>query len=174
MSATLHKLLFTLIALVSLAEIAVTAILFAKDTQAHHFTSRRYHDLLIVFLADSAWTSFFGVMYAYWILTQAYHFFASIAISMWWLCITAILWGVTAGLFHNSRTGGICDGLAPLSRCRQSLTVEALGWTEFALCIFTIISTWIWVSQEASDVGSWRGSWYDSQAREPHRGVTQV
>lgn len=38
------------------------------------------------------------------------------------------------------------------SRCRQTLTVEALGWVEFSLCLFTVLATWIWVSAE--DEGS--------------------
>ena len=29
--------------------------------------------------------------------------------------------------------------------CRQSLTVEALGWTEFALCLVTSIATVAWL-----------------------------
>lgn len=30
-------------------------------------------------------------------------------------------------------------------RCRQSLTVEALGWTEFGLCVLTMAATCLWV-----------------------------
>ncbi len=31
------------------------------------------------------------------------------------------------------------------NRCRQTLTVEALGWTEFSLCCVTLIATLIWM-----------------------------
>lgn len=68
---------------------------------------------------------------------------------------------------HNARTGGNCAGRAPLSRwvqfaavflpevheltkdngisCRQTLTVEALGWTEFSLCCVTLAATLLWM-----------------------------
>jgi hypothetical protein len=32
-----------------------------------------------------------------------------------------------------------------LCRCRQSLTVEALGWTEFGLSVLTLVATCLWV-----------------------------
>ncbi|KAF8574438.1 hypothetical protein K439DRAFT_1649770 [Ramaria rubella] len=154
MSAFFHQGLFTVISLVAIAELSLTAFLFVKGNEAHEFLSHKYRDLLILFLVSSAWTTFFGLMYAYWIISQALHFLASIATSIWWLCVTAALWGIAAGMFHNTRTGGICDGLPPISRsksiskkrysCRQSLTVEALGWTEFGLCVFTVFATWIW------------------------------
>ena len=73
--------------------------------------------------------------------------------------------GAGAGLMHSTRTGGNCLGHPPISRlvsenimyhiphelralasrCRQSLTVEALGWTEFSLCCVTMIVTLVWI-----------------------------
>lgn len=35
--------------------------------------------------------------------------------------------------------------ITKLPRCRQSLTVEALGWTEFGLCLLTFLSTTLWI-----------------------------
>ena len=46
---------------------------------------------------------------------------------------------------HNTRKGASCARQAALSRCRQSLTVEALGWTEFGLCVLTMVATCLWV-----------------------------
>ena len=46
---------------------------------------------------------------------------------------------------HNTRTGGNCAQQASISRCRQSLTVETLGWTEFGLCVLTMVATCLWV-----------------------------
>ena len=34
----------------------------------------------------------------------------------------------------------------PFRRCRQSQTVEALGWIEFSLCILTLITTILWMT----------------------------
>ena len=73
---------------------------------------------------------------------QSMHFLASVATSVWWLFLTTALWvsrlrveqvagreimlglaqGIATGLFHNTRMGGICDGLPPISRweaCRR-------------------------------------------------------
>jgi len=163
MAAFLHQGLFTLIALVAIAELILTAFLFAKENETHNFPNHKFQSLLIFYIVNAAWSTFFGCAYAYWIIRQSLHFLASVATSVWWLLLTAILWGVATGLFHSTRTGGICDGLPPISRCRQSLTIEALGWTEFGLCLFTVLATWHWVNSEE---GSWRGSWYSEGARE--------
>lgn len=76
--------------------------------------------------------------------------------------------GTAAGVMHNTRSGGNCAGRSTISRsveslfqadpdqesaelnymvtrCRQSLTVEALGWTEFGLCVLTMVATCLWV-----------------------------
>lgn len=79
---------------------------------------------------------------------------------------------------HNARSGGDCSGQPPLSRfvsdrvatskqapehvasprCRQSLTVEALGWTEFALCTVTLIATVVWMFTRSAKAGHHRDS----------------
>ena len=72
--------------------------------------------------------------------------------------------GTAAGVMHDTRSGGNCAGRATISRyvskgchcdspedllfgnrCRQSLTVEALGWTEFGLSVLTLVATCLWV-----------------------------
>lgn len=72
--------------------------------------------------------------------------------------------GVSAGVFHNTRTGGNCPTSPTISRladfaltkqgyfrmlnflrCRQSLTVEALAWAEFALSGVALFWTCVWV-----------------------------
>ncbi|KIJ37484.1 hypothetical protein M422DRAFT_231894, partial [Sphaerobolus stellatus SS14] len=164
MTVLLQKGLFVLIPLVAVAELVATATLFSQDTKGDHFTSKKYHDLLIVFLTSSVWSLIFGTIYAYWIMYRPFHFLSSLPASMLWLCLTSIFWGTTTGIFRNTRTGGICDGLPSLSRCRESLTVEALGWTEFALCVFTVIVQWIFTTEEPRpDNVSWRESWFTSQ-----------
>lgn len=35
--------------------------------------------------------------------------------------------------------------ITKLRRCRQSLTVEAIAWTEFGLCLVTFLSTTLWI-----------------------------
>jgi len=67
-----------------------------------------------------------------WIVGGAGHLLASIASSVVWLMITAILWvclchfcvgaayfwnqGTAAGVMHNTRSGGNCAGRAAISR----------------------------------------------------------
>ena len=53
--------------------------------------------------------------------------------------------GVGAGLLHMTRGGGGCEGQPALSRCRQALTIEALGWTELGVCGCTLLLTLIWI-----------------------------
>jgi hypothetical protein len=93
----------------------------------------------------------------------ALHELASIGSSAIWLIITAILWGVAAGLFHPVRGGGNCAGEPAISpyvvlpslkqlidlmltpRCRETLALEAIGWTEMGLCILTLLAACFWV-----------------------------
>lgn len=54
------------------------------------------------------------------------------------------------------RTFVTCPPVAPAladkteCSCRESLTVEALGWTEFSLCTVTLITTVLWMRTAAS------------------------
>ncbi|KAJ7788472.1 hypothetical protein B0H14DRAFT_3087245 [Mycena olivaceomarginata] len=113
-----HPFLFTMMILVGLAEAGLTA--------------PRYHSLLLFILFNACWTMLFAVAYMLWLVDGAKHLLANIASSIFWLTVTATLWGVSAGVFHYTRTGGNCPTSPTISRCRQSLTVEALAWAEFA------------------------------------------
>jgi hypothetical protein len=57
----------------------------------------------------------FAGAYVFWIVDGALHGLASIGSSGIWLTITAILWGVAAGLFHPQRGGGDCKGEPAIS-----------------------------------------------------------
>ena len=100
--------------------------------------------------------------YVVWIVGGAVHLLASIASSIIWLLISTILWvggsllepeftlignwkGAASGLMRVTRFGANCPDAPAISRCRQSLTVEALGWTEFCLCLITLIATCVWL-----------------------------
>ena len=81
-------------------------------------------------------------------------------------CLPLPLQGTGAGLMHHTRSGGYCPGRGSFARlvppklgfsrpmhelrslggrCQQSFTVEALGWTEFALCCSTLVVTLAWM-----------------------------
>ncbi|KAI0669915.1 hypothetical protein C8Q78DRAFT_153769 [Trametes maxima] len=159
-----HPFLFTLMTLTAAAELGLTAFLISAGNEAQTWASPRYHSLsvprrskcrphlteskpsLILMCFSSAWTLLFSGAYVLWIVDGAVHLLAQVASSVVWLLLTAVLWGIGAGLMHNTRSGGNCAGRPPLSRrCRQSLTVEALGWTEFSLCCVTLAATLLWM-----------------------------
>jgi len=148
-----HPYLFTLIALVAMAEMGLTSFLLNRGNQHDTWPSPRYHSLLVLFLFNSVWTTIIAWTYVIWIFNGALHLFASVASSAFWLIITAILWGAAAGCMATTRTGGDCNEERPLSRCRQSLTVEALGWTSFGLCLLTLFAACSWVHQSRQEYG---------------------
>ncbi|TBU35226.1 hypothetical protein BD311DRAFT_208229 [Dichomitus squalens] len=166
MRADYHPFLFTLMTLTAAAELGLTAFLISAGNEARTWSSPGYHSLsvparpkcrsrlteshlrssLILMCFSSAWTLLFSTAYVLWIVDGAVHILAQVASSVIWLLLTSILWGLGAGFMHNARTGGNCAGHAPISRrCRQTLTVEALGWTEFSLCCVTLIATLLWM-----------------------------
>ncbi|KZS98556.1 hypothetical protein SISNIDRAFT_147760 [Sistotremastrum niveocremeum HHB9708] len=152
-----HTHLFTLIALVAMAEMGLTSFLINRGNLHDTWFSARYHHLLILALFNSVWTTIFAWTYVIWILNGAMHLFASIAGSALWLLITAILWGTAGGVIATTRGGGDCNGDPPLTRCRQSMTVMALCWTEFGLCLLTLFAACMWVSRSRRD---YRGAYY--------------
>jgi len=152
-----HPFLFLLMSLCAVAELGLTAFLISAGNQSHTWPRPRYHSLLILFLFNSAWTTLFCTAYIMWTVDGASHFLASIASSVIWLLITSMLWGVAAGVMYDTRTGGSCIDTASISRCRQSLTVEALGWTEFSLCLLTMSATCLWLQTSKR---SYRSSYY--------------
>ncbi|KAG1750018.1 uncharacterized protein EDB91DRAFT_1046484 [Suillus paluster] len=156
-----HPFLFVLITMCAMAELGLTAYLISVGNESRNWPSTRYHSLLILFEFNAVWTTLFGAAYMLWIVDGAVHILASIASSIVWLAITSALWGAAAGTMHNTRTGGDCnwipnssgfvDGVScdqlelSVSRCRETLTVEALGWVLFGLCVLTLLATCLWV-----------------------------
>ncbi|KAI0078897.1 hypothetical protein K474DRAFT_779870 [Panus rudis PR-1116 ss-1] len=159
-----HPFLFTLMALTAAAELGLTAFLISAGHDVYTWTSPGYHSLLILLCFEAAWTLVFSTAYMLWVVDGAVHLLANVASSVFWLLLTAVLWGIAAGLFHSSRADSDCvdnvsiPRLVPArppshpelrdltgGRCRQTLTVEALGWTEFSLCATTLVLTMLWV-----------------------------
>ncbi|KAG1757542.1 hypothetical protein EDB19DRAFT_1891283 [Suillus lakei] len=158
-----HPFLFILITMCAMAELGLTAYLISVGNESQNWPSARYHSLLILFEFNAVWTTLFGAAYMLWIVDGAVHFLASIASSIIWLAITSTLWGAAAGMMHNTRTGGDCNwipsssasvnAVSPcdqsqelsVSRCRETLTVEAVGWVLFGLCVLTLFATCLWV-----------------------------
>ncbi|KAJ7505336.1 hypothetical protein B0H11DRAFT_1978102 [Mycena galericulata] len=149
-----HPLLFTLIALLAAAELGLSAFWVH---QVQHDPSSRFKSLVILFLFNSVWTLLFAGAYVFWIVDGALHELASIGSSGIFLAITAILWGVAAGLFHPVRGGGNCSGEPAISPCRETLVLEAISWTEMGLCILTLLAACFWVRTSRR---SYRGSYY--------------
>jgi len=159
-----HPFLFVLITICAMAELGLTAFLISAGNENHSWPSSRYHSLLILFEFNAVWTTMFGTAYLLWIVDGAVHLLASIASSIIWLIITTVLWGVAAGMMHGARQGGNCNwisgssgfvtasspcsqpqDLSSIASCRESLTVEAVGWVEFGLCALTLLATCMWL-----------------------------
>lgn len=143
--ANYHPLLFSLITMSAMTELILTAFLIGKGNEHGTWPTERYHSLLIMFLFNATWTTIFSSAYILWMVDRGSQFLASVASSVVWLLITTILWGTAAGVMHNTRGGGDCALEPVIHRCRQSLTVEALGWAEFGLCTLTLALTCLWI-----------------------------
>ncbi|EJD36030.1 hypothetical protein AURDEDRAFT_20238, partial [Auricularia subglabra TFB-10046 SS5] len=138
-----HPFLFLLIALLAIVEIGLTAW-FVDHFNDVGWPTDRFHSLIILFLFNACWTALFALAYVWWTIAGVTHFLASVAGSTIWLLITAILWVVAAALFHEWFDVD-CTGTPVVSICRQMEAIEAIGWTEFALCILTILASWFCV-----------------------------
>ncbi|KAI0348026.1 hypothetical protein BDW22DRAFT_1350163 [Trametopsis cervina] len=148
--AQTHPFLFTLMMLTAAAELGLTAFLIGAGNEIRTWSKGGYRSLLILLCFESVWTLLFAVSYMIWVIGGGARILAEVASSILWLLLTAILWGAATGFMHNSRIGGSCSGEPPISTCRQSLTVEALGWTEFSLCAVTLFATVLWMSTSIS------------------------
>ncbi|KAF9481406.1 hypothetical protein BDN70DRAFT_803441 [Pholiota conissans] len=143
-----HPFLFTAMALAAMAELGLTSFLISAGNENGTWPRPRYHALLIMFCFNAAWTTLFSWAYILFYVDGGRYFLANVASSVIWLLITSALWGSAAGTMHITRTGGDCARRATISRCRQSLTVEALGWTEFGLCVLALFGTCMYVWAE--------------------------
>ncbi|KAJ7092758.1 hypothetical protein C8R44DRAFT_646760 [Mycena epipterygia] len=154
-----HPFLFTMMILAGVAELGLTAFLVNAGNTHGTWPSSRYHSMLLFmlfnarFTVQAIWTVVFAVAYMLWLLDGARHLLANIASSIFWLSVTVVLWGVSAGIFHTTRTGGNCPTSPPISRCRQSLTVEALAWTECAVSTVALFFTCVWAGTGAGRRG---------------------
>ncbi|KAF9241357.1 hypothetical protein BU15DRAFT_44916 [Melanogaster broomeanus] len=171
-----HPILFVLITICAMAELGLAAYLISAGNENHNWPSARYRSLIILFEFNAVWTTLFGTAYLLWIVDGAVHVLASIASSIIWLLITTTLWGVAAGMLYDTRSGSNCNWISDssgfvdpsspcyqpqdlsVSRCRETLTVEAVGWVEFGLCLLTLVATCMWLrTSKRSYVSGSRG-----------------
>ncbi|THV04931.1 hypothetical protein K435DRAFT_148642 [Dendrothele bispora CBS 962.96] len=154
--ARYHPFLFAMMALSAMAELGLSAFLVSKGNEQKIWPSARYHVLLIMFLFNASWTVLFSTVYLLYMVDGASHLLADMASSVAWLVVTITLWGTATGLMHHTRSGGNCANLPTLSECRQSLTVEALGWTELGLCSLNLLLTCAWIFTTRNKMGDSR------------------
>ncbi|KAF9076338.1 hypothetical protein BDP27DRAFT_1210793 [Rhodocollybia butyracea] len=135
-----HPFLFTVMTLCAAAELGLSAFLISVGNANGTWPSARYHALLIMFAFNSSWTLFFSTAYCLYLFDGAVHFLANVASSVIWIFLTSVLWAsaVVAPMKNND-----CSMI--LSSCRQTFTVEALGWTEFGLCVTNMLTTCAWI-----------------------------
>ena len=139
----MEAFLFALLAIVALTELGVTAYLVNYYDRLGYL-SWRYRSVIILLLFNSVWTSVFGLAYVCFIASGALNRLARLTASVTWLFITAILWGVAAGLYTSYRDGGWwCWNSPALWFCRRTQAAEGLAWTAFALCIVTMLASFL-------------------------------
>lgn len=132
--------------LTAAAELGLTVFLLTAGSEMRTWAGPKYSSLLTLLCLEAVWTLLFTVGYMFWVIDGGARLLANVASSIIWLLLTAALWGLGAGIMHTTRARSHCSGKLPISKCRESLTVEALGWTEFALCAITLITTIMWMA----------------------------
>jgi len=145
-----HHFLFLLIAIFSIVVLGLSAFLISHWNSLGFYpppaeSSYSYKSVIDFVLFTAVWTTLFAVALTFFIFGGAFAWLASVANSAVWLVITAVFWGVSAGLFHDVRGAGDCLHAPANSYCRQAQAVEAISWLEFALCIITLIASVHWV-----------------------------
>ncbi|EPT04309.1 hypothetical protein FOMPIDRAFT_1021973 [Fomitopsis schrenkii] len=136
--------------LTAMTELGLTAFLISAGSQSYTWASPGYYSLLILTCFMAAWTIVFAGAYVVWALDGGIHLLANVASSVIWLLLTSVLWGSGAGLMYSSRVSSSCHKSASITRCRQLVTVEALGWAEFGVCCITLGATLLWLRQGIS------------------------
>jgi len=134
--------MYSLLTLVALAEVGVTAYLVDHFTRTGYPTSR-YRSLTIFLLFNACWTAFFGLAYIIFVAAGKLKGLARLTASLAWLTITALLWLIAASLYTDPVRGGrgevMCWNLPALDICRKTQAAQALAWTAFAFSIVTMI-----------------------------------
>ncbi|KAL5495251.1 hypothetical protein ACEPAI_714 [Sanghuangporus weigelae] len=144
-SVRYHPFFFLLMALVAMAELGLTSFLINAGNESDTWPSSRYHKLLILFCFNAVWTTLFSTSYVVWVIDGSVHLLAGVASSVAWLFLNSVLWATASAIMLHTRGGGNCAGRETISRCRQSLTVLALGWTELGISAITLLTTCWWV-----------------------------
>ena len=133
--------MYSLLTVIALTEVGVTAYLIDHFTRTG-YPSSRYRSLTIFLLFNACWTAFFGIAYIAFVAAGALSRLARLTASLAWLSITSLLWVIAAGLYTDPLRGGrgeaICWGLPALDICRQTQAAQALAWMAFAFCILTM------------------------------------
>lgn len=145
--AKTHPFLFLIVALLAIAELGLTVYLISYGNANDYFVSSRYHALLITFCTLSSWTTLFAGGYVLWILYGGAHALAGVASSLIWLLVTTAAWSIATGILNWARIGGQCPGRPAIHKCRESLTVMALGYAELSVCscilLFTAVQSFL-------------------------------
>lgn len=152
----IEAFMYSLLTLIAIAEIGVTAFLIDHFTRTG-YPSSRYRSLTIFLLFNAVWTTLFGILYIAFVAAGRLKHLARLTASLGWLSITTLLWLIAASLYTDPLRGGrgraMCWNLPALDICRETQAAQALAWTAFALCIVTmIVSIASWHEDDRSTV----------------------
>jgi len=137
-----HHVFFALAVSTAAVELGLTAYLLAARS---HMRGPSYHTLSIIFLFDALWTVLYPSTCVLWSTKGSLDLLANLFGSVLWIFAAAIVWGLSIGSVHNARARNGCKGIPLDLNCPHYLSPSSLAWTEFVLCLVTLILAIMWV-----------------------------
>ncbi|KAI5474382.1 hypothetical protein MNV49_003401 [Pseudohyphozyma bogoriensis] len=122
-----HPFLFFLIGALAIASVGLVAnqVHERTDGPGDRWPSDEYQNRMYFLLFVAAWTTLGAVL----------HWVINLFIGLFWTILTFVFWTIATALYRkvNPFDPSDCDDTGIASTCRQSVAIEAIGWTEVAL-----------------------------------------
>ncbi|OCH92988.1 hypothetical protein OBBRIDRAFT_818029 [Obba rivulosa] len=129
-----HPILFTLIIIFGLVEVAISGWLVGKYNSHHNFPSTSVRDRARFLLFTSCWTVFFSLFYlALFLHSAGGSILTSVLSHAVFLFITWVFWLAGAAAITDSLGGSLHCSNSGVVYCGQLNALEAFAWIEFVL-----------------------------------------
>ncbi|PSS29777.1 hypothetical protein EW026_g6039 [Hermanssonia centrifuga] len=136
-----HPIVFGLLILFAIIELALSAWLTSRYNAHHNFPSTGVRDRTRFLLFTSIWTVFFSFLYMILFLHSASSgsVLTSVGSHGIFLFITWVFWIAGSAAITAALGGGLNCGRDPINYCDQLNALEAFGWIETVLTTFAIL-----------------------------------
>ncbi|CCL98056.1 uncharacterized protein FIBRA_00050 [Fibroporia radiculosa] len=133
-----HPVVFTLLIIFSIIELAISGWLVARFNSHHNFMSISVRDRTRFLLFCSAWTILLSSLYAgfFWLSASV---FTSVLSHLIFLFVTWVLWLAGAASITAALGGGLDCG-NHFTYCGQLNALEAFAWIIWVLTFFAFFS----------------------------------